>query len=75
MTEEFERRGLTEEEVAQYAGVSRSALRQARMDGPREGRIPTPPFVKLGRRVIYLRDDVDRWLEVHRKTFDWEGAA
>ena len=61
------KRGLSEAETAQYLGVSRSTLRQSRMDGPRQGRIPSPPFVRAGRRIIYLLDDLDGWLERHRQ--------
>ena len=60
------RRGLCEEEAAAYLGISRSALRKARMNGPRRGHIPPPTHVKAGRRVIYLREDLDAWLDQHR---------
>ena len=61
----IKKRGLNEAETAHYLGVSRSALRQARI-GHLKGHLPTPPFVKVGRKVIYLLDDLDRWLESHR---------
>lgn len=60
------RRGLSEAEAAHYVGMSRSFLRQARMDGRRLNRTPGPPFTKIGRKVLYLKDDLDRWLEEHR---------
>ena len=60
------RRGLSEAEAADYIGMSRSFLRQARMDGKRLNRTPGPPFTKIGRKVLYLRDDLDAWLEAHR---------
>jgi predicted DNA-binding transcriptional regulator AlpA len=59
------KRGLTESEAAVYLGLSRSTLRQARMSGSR-ARIPPPPFVRLGRTIRYLKDDLDRWLDQHR---------
>ena len=61
-----QRRGLSEAEAADYIGMSRSFLRQARMDGKRQNRTPGPPFSKIGRKVLYLRDDLDTWLEEHR---------
>lgn len=61
-------RTLREADAAEYLGVAVSTLRQGRMNGPREGRMPTPPFVRLGRRVLYLRDDLDHWLDSHRQT-------
>ena len=60
------RRGLSEAEAADYIGMSRSFLRQARMDGKRANRTPGPPFTKIGRKVLYLKDDLDAWLEAHR---------
>ena len=59
-------RGLSEELAAIYSGVSASALRKARMDGGRIGHLPPPPYVRLGRKVIYLIDDLDHWLESNR---------
>ena len=60
------RRGLREAEAANYIGMSQSFLRQARMDGKRLNRTPGPPFTKIGRKVLYLKDDLDAWLEAHR---------
>ena len=60
------RRGLSEAEAANYIGMSRSFLRQARMDGKRLNRTPGPPFTKIGRKVLYPQDDLDGWLEAHR---------
>ena len=60
------RRGLSEAAAARYIGMSRSFLRQGRMHGTRHKRTPGPPFSKIGRRVLYLQDDLDAWLEQHR---------
>ncbi len=60
------RRGLTEQEAATYIGMSCSFLRQSRMNGKRANRTPGPPFTKIGRKVLYLKDDLDAWLEAHR---------
>jgi len=60
------KRGLSEAEAAEYIGMSRSFLRHARMDGERFNRPPGPPFTKIGRKILYLKDDLDRWLEEHR---------
>lgn len=54
-------RALTEHEAARYIGMSRSYLAQARMDGPRASRTPAPVFIKIGRSVRYLREDLDAW--------------
>lgn len=56
-------RALTELEAANYIGMSRSFLAQARMDGNRQKRTPAPPFIKIGRSVRYLREDLDKWLD------------
>lgn len=60
-------RALTEIETSQYIGMSRSFLRQSRMEGNRMGRTPAPPFIKIGRSIRYLKDDLDMWLESFRK--------
>ena len=57
---------LTEKQAAPYIGMSRSFLRQSRMNGKRENRTPGPPFLKIGRKVLYLADDLDAWLLEHR---------
>ncbi|AMJ92916.1 hypothetical protein AVL56_00410 [Alteromonas stellipolaris] len=69
---------LSEKEASLYICMSRSFLRQARMDGNRENRTPAPPFIKIGRAVRYLREDLDAWLESFvRRThlYQDEGAA
>jgi predicted DNA-binding transcriptional regulator AlpA len=55
-------RALSEIETAEYIGMSRSFLRQSRMEGNRENRTPAPPFIKIGRAVRYIKDDLDNWL-------------
>lgn len=57
------KRALTEVETAEYIGMSRSFLRQSRMEGNRENRTPAPPFIKIGRSVRYLIEDLDNWLD------------
>jgi excisionase family DNA binding protein len=57
---------LTEKEAAQYIGMSRSFLRKDRMDGIRDNRTPGPQFLKLGRSIRYLKEDLDSWLLKHR---------
>jgi len=56
-------RALTENQAATYIAMSRSFLAQSRMDGNRDNRTPAPPFIKIGRSVRYLREDLDRWLD------------
>tara|TARA_R110001592_G_scaffold295771_2_gene566100 strand:- start:5538 stop:5798 length:261 start_codon:yes stop_codon:yes gene_type:complete len=55
-------RALTEIEAARYIGMSRSFLAQSRMHGMRENRTPAPRFIKVGRSVRYLLEDLDTWL-------------
>lgn len=59
-------RGMSEREAAIYIGVARISLRQGRCEGKRDNRMPPPPYVKIGRKILYLRDDLDRWLETYR---------
>jgi len=61
------KRALRDPEAAEYIGMSRSFLRQSRMDGVRQNRTPGPPFIKIGRAVRYLKEDLDAWLERFRR--------
>ena len=58
---------LTEQQAASYLSMSRSFLRQGRMNGDRENRTPTPPYYKIGRSVRYKISDLDTWLEQFRQ--------
>lgn len=66
-TSTFKSRALTENQAATYIAMSRSFLAQSRMDGNRGNRTPAPPFIKIGRSVRYLREDLDRWLDAFMK--------
>jgi predicted DNA-binding transcriptional regulator AlpA len=59
-------RTLREPEAARYLSLSASFLRQSR-SGLFAHRTPGPPFVKIGRAVRYLVEDLDAWLERHRQ--------
>ncbi|WP_367989492.1 helix-turn-helix transcriptional regulator [Vibrio sp. NTOU-M3] len=61
------KRAYTEQETAEYIGMSRSFLRQSRMEGQRKNRTLAPPFIKIGRTVRYLKEDLDAWLDSHTK--------
>ena len=57
------RRALTEKEAAYYIGQSPHTLRKARCEGQRVNHTPTPPFIRLGRSIRYLREDLDAFLD------------
>lgn len=57
---------LTEVEAAKYIGMSRSFLRQDRMNGFRERRTKGPVFIRIGRQIRYHLTDLDAWLDEHR---------
>lgn len=57
---------LSETEAAEYIGMSRSFLRQDRMNGFRVTRTPGPQYLKIGRAIRYLKNDLDSWLFQHR---------
>lgn len=57
------KRAFSEIEASEYIGMSRSFLRQSRMEGNRENRTPAPRFIKVGRSVRYLKEDLDNWLD------------
>ena len=48
--------------AADYLGLSPATLETLRSRGG------GPPFVKLGRRVVYRREDLDAWLAASRRT-------
>ena len=60
---EANRPNMNEADAALYLGVSVSSLRKSRMNGPRANHLPPPPYVKLGRRVIYRAADLASFLE------------
>lgn len=51
---------LEEREVAKILGISVQTLRNRRFLGQ------PPPYVKLGRSVRYLLDDILAWAEKHK---------
>ncbi|MCP3680654.1 MAG: helix-turn-helix domain-containing protein [Gammaproteobacteria bacterium] len=58
-------RGFHERDAARYIGMSVSFLRKGRMEGMIPGRTPGPRWAKIGKRIIYLREDLDTWLDTH----------
>lgn len=60
---DFLQRGFNEKQAASYIGMSVSFLRKDRMSGDLPGRTAGPAWGKIGKRVVYLRDDLDKWLE------------
>ena len=56
---------LKEKEASEYIGMSRSFLRQDRMNGYRDGRTRGPDFMKFGRAIRYRKEDLDNWLNQH----------
>ena len=57
------KRALTEKEAGHYIGQSHHTLRKARCEGQRANHTPTPPFIRLGRSIRYLREDLDFFLD------------
>jgi len=61
------KRGFTTEETAYYIGMSVDFLKQARVRGRTINGAQAPTFIKLGRCVRYLREDLDRFLDDQKK--------
>lgn len=57
-TENFSFELLTPKEAAKFLRTTTASLATARC--LRRG---SPPFVKVGKRVLYRRADVERWIE------------
>lgn len=53
---------LTQEAAGAFLGLSPRTLERFRVQGC------GPSFLKLGRRVIYARDDLVKWAEAQRRT-------
>lgn len=63
MTENINPRVFTDKDAARYIGMSESWLRISRMAGNPDA----PPFLKIGRSVRYLQEDLDTWLLRQRR--------
>jgi hypothetical protein len=60
------KRGYSTAEAGAYIGLSASWLRKKRLRGKDDGGEPGPRYRKTaGGLVIYLREDLDSWLEGH----------
>lgn len=57
---------LNEAEAADFLGISASSLRKSRSNKLKTRRIDPPPYVKLGRRIVYLLPDLEQYLRAHR---------
>jgi excisionase family DNA binding protein len=55
------KRVLSAQEAASHVGLSKQTMAKMRVYGG------GPPFLKLGRRVLYDPTDLDRWLASHRR--------
>lgn len=56
-------RVYTEFEAAQYLKTSHHTLRKQRSDGEISNGLPLVPFIKMGRSVRYLKEDLDQYLD------------
>ena len=65
MHQEQQSRVLNERAAAHYIGMSVSYLQKDRMNGILQNRMPGPRYAKLGKRVVYLKEDLDMWLQQH----------
>lgn len=63
----MEKKVFKEAEAASYICMSRSFLSQDRVYGVLANRTPGPKYIRIGRAVRYLKDDLDSWLDQHRQ--------
>ena len=56
------KRMLIAEDAAEYLGLATQTLAKMRWSGD------SPPFFKVGRRVLYERDELDAWLAERKRT-------
>ena len=57
---------FNEHEAAYYIGMSVSFLRKARADGKICNKDRGPKYLKIGKKVRYVKKDVDEWLMAHQ---------
>ncbi|MEM9243163.1 MAG: helix-turn-helix domain-containing protein [Pseudomonadota bacterium] len=57
------KRLFSEQEAAEYLGVSRSYLRQDRMNGKFKDRTPGPHYCRFGRMIRYIKEALDKWIK------------
>ena len=62
----MDKRVFKEVEAATYICMSRSFLSQDRVSGTFANRTPGTKYIKIGRSIRYLKDDLDLWLDQHR---------
>ena len=61
------KRFLTTEDAAIYTGWSVAFFEKARTTGRLKGRrTGGPPYIKMGRKVVYDINDLDQWILLHR---------
>ena len=53
---------MVEREAAEFLRLAAGTLQNKRIAGT------GPAFVKAGAKVLYLRDDLLKWAEAHRRT-------
>ena len=68
----MEKKVYKEAEAAGYICMSSSFLSQDRVYGAFENRTPGPKYIRIGRSIRYLKDDLDSWLDQHRNK-NWLG--
>ena len=70
------KRGFTSAEAAIYLGISEFVLKQGRMKSVPDEKMKTPRHIKLGKKkVIYLKEDLDAWLDQQLKEAISAGGA
>ena len=63
----LEKKLFTLTEAAKYLAVSESFLRKDCSEGPRKNRTPGPDPIKVGDMIRYTREDLDAWIDKHRR--------
>lgn len=62
MSKKIDSKILDSKDAAQYLCVSEISIRNSRITGLLGG-IKAPSFRKIGRKVIYMKSDLDMWIE------------
>ena len=57
------KRLFTEAEAARYLSMSRSYLRQDRMNGRFKNRTPGPEYCRFSSMIRYTKEELDKWID------------
>ncbi len=71
---DIEKRSYTEEEAAYYIRMSMSFLRKTRLTGKHRSHVKGPRYIRIGKAIRYLKEDLDDFLSERRAAAEVGGG-